>query len=159
MSCVYVLWPLKISNNGIWKWGRREHTQFYAKYNHTSYKERFSENVLSKKIWKIYPQNLNTTRSIEIVPRGGPPIFKLMLMNSIGRHQSSWWILEMDPLLGGCMLTNSRCGPLLRGCILINSRGGSLFEGLYVWWILEADPLNKTIIPPMGNSHENYYRW
>ena len=101
--CVYVLWPLKISNHGIWKWDRREHTQFYAKYNHTSCKERFSENNLTKKIWKIYPQNLNTTRSIEIVPRGGPPISKLILMNYIGRPRSSWWILEVDLLLGGCM--------------------------------------------------------
>ena len=65
--------------------------------NHTSCKERFSENNLTKKIWKIYPQNLNTTRSIEIVPRGGPPIFRLMLMNSVCRPTSSWWNLEADP--------------------------------------------------------------
>ena len=67
----------------------------------------------------------NTVQSIEIVPRGGPPIFRLMLMNSRGgppfgglyvliNYQggppSSWWNLEADPPFMGCMFINSRGG-------------------------------------------------
>ena len=63
----------------------------------------------------------HTARSIEIVPRGGPLIFRLMLMNSRG-----------GPPFGGCMWMNSRGIPPFGGCMLMNSRGGPPFGRLYV---------------------------
>ena len=53
----------------------------------------------------------DTARSIEIVPRGGPPL----LVDGI-----PFWLMK------------SRGGPLLGGCMLMNSRGRPHFGGLYV---------------------------
>ena len=91
---------------------------------------------------------------VEIVPRSGPPFWLMgslfgwwnleadppllggcMLMNSRGGPHFGavcWWILEADPPLGGCMLMNSRGRPLFLGCMLINSKGEPPFEGLYL---------------------------
>ena len=75
-------------------------------------------------IEKTFNQNhqmICTSRSIEIVPRGGNPFW---LMGSL----FGWWNLEADPL----WLMNSRGGPLLWGCMSMNSKGGPPFGGLYV---------------------------
>ena len=80
---------------------------------------------------------LSTARSIEIVPRGGPPFWLMGFLfgwynleadpfgwwNLVADH-FGWWILEADSLLGSCMLMNSRGGPPFWGCMLMNSRGG-----------------------------------
>ena len=60
----------------------------------------------------------STARSIEIVPKGGPPFW---LMKSL----FGWWILVGDSILGGCMLMNSTGRLHFWDRMLINSRGGS----------------------------------
>ena len=99
------------------------------------------------------PFSKNTTRSIELVSRGGPLIFRLMLMISRGgptfwgcmlinsRGEPPFWGYMLMNYWGGlpfwgCMLMNARSGPFLGGCMLMKSRGGPPFG----WWILELDP-------------------
>ena len=94
-----------------------------------------NDNLLGIDFFKSWP----TARSIDIVPRGGPPFW---LMKSRGGPPFGLWNLVADPLwlmnsrggplLGGCMLMNSRGVPLLGGCMLMNSRGGHHFGELYV---------------------------
>ena len=38
-----------------------------------------------------------------------------------------WWIIEVDPLLGGCMLMNSKGEPPFGGLMLMNYRGGPAY--------------------------------